>query len=289
MDIGKKLRRLRLQRGLTQSELADRCELSKGFISQLERNLTTTTVATLLDILETLGSDAASFFSEAPEEEQLAFGEDDIFVTGRNYLKPGQGNPFLFDNVEDEEVLENRKKSKGKGRIFVIIGIILGILVGAGAGVAVSKMMLSGMTQEVAAEQTFRCEDLSITLTEEFVPMEAEGYTACYSAGETAVLVLREDFTAREGFGELDLQGYGALVLENNGFADSVMLGEKDGLTTFGRAVADPVSGENFYYYCGLYKSQDAFWMVQVTTVAEGAAERIPQFRRWLGSVSLAG
>ena len=63
MDIGKKLRRLRLQRGLTQSELADRCELSKGFISQLERNLTTTTVATLLDILETLGSDAASFFS----------------------------------------------------------------------------------------------------------------------------------------------------------------------------------------------------------------------------------
>ena len=80
MDIGKKLRRLRLQRGLTQSELADRCELSKGFISQLERNLTTTTVATLLDILETLGSDAAAFFSEAPEEEQLAFGEDDIFV-----------------------------------------------------------------------------------------------------------------------------------------------------------------------------------------------------------------
>ncbi len=216
-------------------------------------------------------------------------GEDDIFVTGRNYLKPGQGNPFLFDNVEDEEVLENRKKSKGKGRIFVIIGIILGILVGAGAGVAVSKMMLSGMTQEVAAEQTFRCEDLSITLTDEFVPTEAEGYTACYSAGETAVLVLREDFAAMEGFGELDLQGYGALVLENNGFADSVMLEEKDGLTTFGRAVADPASGETFYYYCGLYKGQDAFWMVQVTTLAEGAAERIPQFRRWLGSVSLAG
>ena len=39
MDIGEKLRQLRLQRGLTQEEMADRCELSKGFISQVERNL----------------------------------------------------------------------------------------------------------------------------------------------------------------------------------------------------------------------------------------------------------
>ena len=70
---------MRLQRGLTQEELADRCELSKGFISQLERNLTTTTVATLLDILESLGTDAKSFFSEE-ENEKIVFGEEDIFV-----------------------------------------------------------------------------------------------------------------------------------------------------------------------------------------------------------------
>ncbi|MGN1020456.1 MAG: helix-turn-helix domain-containing protein, partial [Aristaeellaceae bacterium] len=31
MDIGEKLRLLRIQRGLTQEDLADRCELSKGF------------------------------------------------------------------------------------------------------------------------------------------------------------------------------------------------------------------------------------------------------------------
>ena len=40
MDIGKKIQRLRLQYGLTPKELADRAELSKGFISQLERNQT---------------------------------------------------------------------------------------------------------------------------------------------------------------------------------------------------------------------------------------------------------
>ena len=79
MDIGNRLRQLRLRRGLTQEELADRCELSKGFISQLERNLTTTTVATLLDILESLGTVAQTFFS-ASENQKLSFGEDEIFV-----------------------------------------------------------------------------------------------------------------------------------------------------------------------------------------------------------------
>ena len=37
MKIGEKIRRLRQQYGLTQKELADRCELSKGFISQIGR------------------------------------------------------------------------------------------------------------------------------------------------------------------------------------------------------------------------------------------------------------
>ena len=38
--IGEFLRELRKEKGLTQEELADRAELSKGFISQLERDLT---------------------------------------------------------------------------------------------------------------------------------------------------------------------------------------------------------------------------------------------------------
>ena len=35
--IGRKIKDLRNQNGLTQQELADRTELTKGFISQLER------------------------------------------------------------------------------------------------------------------------------------------------------------------------------------------------------------------------------------------------------------
>ena len=79
MDIGDRIRRLRLQRGLTQEELADRCELSKGFISLLERDLTSPSIATLVDILESLGTDLKTFFSEAGDEK-LVFGEKDISV-----------------------------------------------------------------------------------------------------------------------------------------------------------------------------------------------------------------
>ena len=79
MEIGNQIRRIRLQRGLTQEELADRCELSKGFISLLERDLTSPSLDTLADILESLGTDLPSFFAKNGEEK-IVFGEDDIFV-----------------------------------------------------------------------------------------------------------------------------------------------------------------------------------------------------------------
>ena len=47
MDIGNKIKELRILYGLTQQELADRLELSKGFISQLERNLTSPSVGSV--------------------------------------------------------------------------------------------------------------------------------------------------------------------------------------------------------------------------------------------------
>ena len=78
MDIGGKIRELRNLKGLTQEELADRAELTKGFISQVERNLTSPSIATLMDILQCLGTTAGDFFNEAPEE-QIVFGQHDYF------------------------------------------------------------------------------------------------------------------------------------------------------------------------------------------------------------------
>ena len=64
MDIGSKLKELRTKNNLTQTELGKRCDLTKGFISQIERNLASPSIATLNDILNSLGSNLKVFFED---------------------------------------------------------------------------------------------------------------------------------------------------------------------------------------------------------------------------------
>ena len=78
MELGNKIKELRLQSDLTQEELADRCELTKGYISQLENDLTSPSIATLIDILSALGTTLKDFFSDE-EEQQIVFKESDFF------------------------------------------------------------------------------------------------------------------------------------------------------------------------------------------------------------------
>lgn len=77
MDLGGKIKQMRYQKGLTQTELADRCELTKGYISQLENNLNSPSIATLTDILAALGSNLAEFFSEE-KEEKIVFTKEEF-------------------------------------------------------------------------------------------------------------------------------------------------------------------------------------------------------------------
>jgi len=79
MNIGEKIKHLRVKNGLTQQELANRCELSKGFISQLERDLTSPSIATLMDILECLGTNLKDFFNDK-DDEKIVFHKDDVFI-----------------------------------------------------------------------------------------------------------------------------------------------------------------------------------------------------------------
>lgn len=78
VEIGEKIKRLRVTNNLTQEELAERTELSKGFISQVERNLASPSIQTLVDILEALGTNLTDFFQE-PVDEKVVFTEDEHF------------------------------------------------------------------------------------------------------------------------------------------------------------------------------------------------------------------
>lgn len=86
MDIGYRIKQLRTKNNLTLEELASRSELTKGFLSQLERNLTSPSIQTLQDIAEVLGVSLAKFFQEE-KEEKVVFGEDDFFVDEREMAR----------------------------------------------------------------------------------------------------------------------------------------------------------------------------------------------------------
>ncbi|SCL94581.1 helix-turn-helix domain-containing protein [Sporanaerobacter sp. PP17-6a] len=86
MKIGDKIKRLRIKNSLTQEELAERCEITKGFISQVERDLTSPSIATLVDILDGLGTNLKDFFNET-EDEKIVFSQDDAFVTENEEYK----------------------------------------------------------------------------------------------------------------------------------------------------------------------------------------------------------
>ena len=79
MEIGRKIRALRVLNQLTQEELADRCELSKGFISQVENDLTSPSIATLIDILQCLGTNLKEFFNDEADD-QIVFCKEDYFI-----------------------------------------------------------------------------------------------------------------------------------------------------------------------------------------------------------------
>lgn len=105
MDIGNKIKQLRTRQGLTLEELASRSELTKGFLSQLERDLTSPSIDSLSDILEALGTNLSEFFQE-DKNDQFVFRAEDFFVDERenctvNWIVPNtqknQMEPILLE------------------------------------------------------------------------------------------------------------------------------------------------------------------------------------------------
>ena len=79
IDVGHRIRQLRVKNDLTLEELASRTELTKGFLSQLENNLTSPSLQTLEDISEALGTTLSRFFAQE-DDEKIVFTPDDAFI-----------------------------------------------------------------------------------------------------------------------------------------------------------------------------------------------------------------
>ena len=77
-NLGNKLKEKRKHLMLTQQELANRCELTKGYISQLENNMVSPSLETLEIILEVLGTTLSDFFKDNSNKE-IIFNKDEQY------------------------------------------------------------------------------------------------------------------------------------------------------------------------------------------------------------------
>lgn len=137
MNIGLKIKDLRIKLGLTQEELASRTELSKGFISQVERDIASPSIATLMDILECLGTNLRDFFNE-PHEEKVVYGRQDVFekehtelgMAIRWLITSAQKNALepILVTLDQDGHTEEHSPHEGEEYGYVLSGSIMLIL-----------------------------------------------------------------------------------------------------------------------------------------------------------------
>ena len=118
MEIGKKIKNLRLKKGLTQEELGERTDLSKGYISQLERDLSSPSIETFFNILEVLGCAPKEFFDEEKREQKVVYGEDDQ----TDYIDEERGYEIQWlvpeSNEKEMEPIRLTLQEKGEFKQF---------------------------------------------------------------------------------------------------------------------------------------------------------------------------
>lgn len=201
---------------------------------------------------------------------EIPAGTEDISLSGKNHYNPFAGNPFYFNGNTNASALENRKQSKKKSMIVVVAAVAIGLAIGF-LGNSGGK----GNTEP----KVFTEKGMTITLPGEFKKFNAEGYTVGYTTNKAAVFALKEEFSLFVGADNLTLQEYGQLVLDNNGMTEDIQLMEHEGLTLFEYQV------DNFYYLACVYKSHDAFWLVQFSCDESDADTYVNDFVAWAKTV----
>ena len=102
IDIGQKIKNLRIQKQLTQEELGERTDLSKGYISQLERNLSSPSMETFFSILEVLGVTPKQFFDEKEQVQQVIYTDNEHTIYFDD--EKGYGVRWLVSDSNEKEM-----------------------------------------------------------------------------------------------------------------------------------------------------------------------------------------
>lgn len=200
----------------------------------------------------------------------LEAGTEDVVLTGKNHFNPGAGNPFRFDGVTDETVLANRKKGGRMGIVILILAAIFGAIMGRSCA-------------RVVQPQDFTVDNMTITLNSEFREADYEGFTKCYESYNMGVSVLKESFSQYPILEDYTLEEYGDAVMWANGLTDSSLTPYADFMYFTYTSTDD--AGNTFGYLATVHQSNDAFWLIQFSTMEEKYPDYESQFLQWAETV----
>lgn len=97
LDIGSKLKEIRVSRNMSQRELSEKVNLTPGFISQMENNQIVPSITSFIQICEALGVKASEVLSEEKREDKFIINKKNIFT---NLIKK-------FSDVDIYEILSD--------------------------------------------------------------------------------------------------------------------------------------------------------------------------------------
>ena len=200
----------------------------------------------------------------------LEAGTEDVVLIGKNHFNPGAGNPFRFDGVTDETVLANRKKGGRMGIVILILAAIFGAIMGRSCA-------------RVVQPQDFTVDNMTITLNSEFREADYEGFTKCYESYNMGVSVLKESFSQYPILEDYTLEEYGDAVMWANGLTDSSLTPYADFMYFTYTSTDD--AGNTFGYLATVHQSNDAFWLIQFSTMEEKYPDYESQFLQWAETV----
>lgn len=202
---------------------------------------------------------------------EIPAGEEDVNLEGRNRYDPVVGNSFMFDNNYSVAAMENRRKNKKRAWVWLGVAIVVGFAIGI-------------ISAFIPSEEYFYVDEMNIMLTDDFWVVEAEGYNACFLSDDVTVFVLKESLKGTE-YANYTVYDYGNLLIEVNEINSSVVT-EENGVVHFDYTYNVVEENTVYYYFTSVYKSNDAYWMIQFAVEKEDFVEYKDDILSWAASVT---
>ena len=152
-------------------------------------------------------------------------------------------------------------------------------------GLLLTVLLIAGCSLLKEPTKTYTVNGISVTMKDDFKEKDLVSVTTYLESTDAIFTALKEEFVNLESVGinrNSTLRDYAEAVAYNNNLSSSNII-EQDGLVYF--TYTREVSGKNFYYLATVYKSDDAFWLVNFACESKNKDSFEPKFIEWAKTV----